>query len=279
MKQFMKVILFCLMPAKMLANSENILKIERIKNALILASLSSESDCENTCLEKVGPRGFPGERGRRGKNGSCTCNINAPNCKNFIITAGRIDMSDPATQSGLGWNAQVNVVQKTVTITFTSPQLQNTGFPITILPENLSGGPSASAVITSRSKGEVTISSPSLFLDFLVATCTCSSSADCPAGETCCGGGCANLLTDPNNCGSCDNTCPTGQSCIDGTCTCTTTQCGLVCCPTTTTCPDCPTCMPGSHGTFCANCLGCCCVSDSTPDALCDPNVLPCTPI
>jgi Stigma-specific protein, Stig1 len=42
-----------------------------------------------------------------------------------------------------------------------------------------------------------------------------------PAGcETCGGSGCADLVVDPSNCGSCGTTCPTGATCAGGTCSC-----------------------------------------------------------
>lgn len=45
-------------------------------------------------------------------------------------------------------------------------------------------------------------------------TCACSS------GLTDCDGGCVDVLTDRQNCGSCGHTCPGGQSCWNGTCPC-----------------------------------------------------------
>jgi hypothetical protein len=40
----------------------------------------------------------------------------------------------------------------------------------------------------------------------------------CPAGQTVCGGKCVDLLTDSQNCGSCDYTCFDPAVCISGTC-------------------------------------------------------------
>lgn len=40
----------------------------------------------------------------------------------------------------------------------------------------------------------------------------------CPAGTTFCGGVCADLNSDPNNCGSCGQACPLGQACNAGSC-------------------------------------------------------------
>jgi hypothetical protein len=34
-----------------------------------------------------------------------------------------------------------------------------------------------------------------------------------------CPSGCANVATDPNNCGMCSHQCAGGQSCISGQCT------------------------------------------------------------
>jgi hypothetical protein len=46
--------------------------------------------------------------------------------------------------------------------------------------------------------------------------------AACPSGTTACGAGkppsCADLSSDPSNCGSCGNTCSAGQGCLQGLC-------------------------------------------------------------
>jgi hypothetical protein len=45
--------------------------------------------------------------------------------------------------------------------------------------------------------------------------------AQCAVGDTLCAGGtCANLQTDPNNCGSCGRACGPGQGCTRGSCGC-----------------------------------------------------------
>jgi hypothetical protein len=52
----------------------------------------------------------------------------------------------------------------------------------------------------------------------------------CASGQVSCGGsiGCANLTTDPNNCGQCGTPCGAG-TCVSGHCVCTATQ---IQCPT-----------------------------------------------
>lgn len=42
--------------------------------------------------------------------------------------------------------------------------------------------------------------------------------ADCGPGLTFCSGGCANLDTDPNNCGGCGATCGAGELCVTQSC-------------------------------------------------------------
>jgi stigma-specific protein Stig1 len=58
--------------------------------------------------------------------------------------------------------------------------------------------------------------------------CCASTQACCPGsvnapccdpGLLCCGNGCADLLSDPKNCGTCGHACPSGQSCCSGACT------------------------------------------------------------
>ena len=61
-------------------------------------------------------------------------------------------------------------------------------------------------------------------------TCDCSTAdgvGPCPAGETCCGGGCTSLATDFDNCGFCGTMCTTSaDTCAAGVCRCGT---GPVC--------------------------------------------------
>lgn len=58
------------------------------------------------------------------------------------------------------------------------------------------------------------------------------SGAACTGSQQCCGSaGCKNVLTDPSNCGSCDNVCGS-SSCSNGKCICGTQTCppGDRCC-------------------------------------------------
>ncbi|HEU5431321.1 MAG TPA: hypothetical protein VFU81_06650, partial [Thermomicrobiales bacterium] len=52
----------------------------------------------------------------------------------------------------------------------------------------------------------------------------------CPANTVFCPDGCANLQTDNNHCGSCENACDPGQRCQDGTCVCDAQSCPTGCC-------------------------------------------------
>jgi hypothetical protein len=66
----------------------------------------------------------------------------------------------------------------------------------------------------------------------------CEAGSSCAAQDGgvafCCGqGACADLLSDPQHCGSCDTACPVGQSCSAGTCS------------------GSPACAPGRWGAFC----------------------------
>jgi len=70
---------------------------------------------------------------------------------------------------------------------------------------------------------------------------TCNKDANqcepttCGGGQACCGSGCVDTQTDPNNCGACGNTCGAGQMCCGGGCVDTATDsnncgsCGNVC--------------------------------------------------
>ena len=63
----------------------------------------------------------------------------------------------------------------------------------------------------------------STFADACVnGTCQCGASPACQGDERCCDGGCANLLTDLDNCGFCGVACNPAQadSCNAGNCTC-----------------------------------------------------------
>src|SRR5437588_8083393 len=53
----------------------------------------------------------------------------------------------------------------------------------------------------------------------------------CAAGELLCSGACADLLSDPENCGGCGRACPPGLYCVRGGCgaSCPGTVCGAEC--------------------------------------------------
>lgn len=57
------------------------------------------------------------------------------------------------------------------------------------------------------------------------ASATDTPTAVCPAGQTLCGFGCANLQTDGANCGACRVGCATGQVCSSGACVPQGTSC------------------------------------------------------
>jgi hypothetical protein len=48
---------------------------------------------------------------------------------------------------------------------------------------------------------------------------SCASAAPCPRRKrTCCLGRCANVNSDPLNCGGCTQNCALGQKCVKGSC-------------------------------------------------------------
>ncbi len=53
---------------------------------------------------------------------------------------------------------------------------------------------------------------------------SCQSNSDCAAGQVCCAGLCADIGSDPANCGGCGMSCAAGEACYDGVCyaACTT---------------------------------------------------------
>lgn len=57
---------------------------------------------------------------------------------------------------------------------------------------------------------------------YIIAVCLSSffGYAQCPSGQTLCGGVCVDLNSNSNHCGSCGNTCPPGKICIGGACSC-----------------------------------------------------------
>ncbi len=52
----------------------------------------------------------------------------------------------------------------------------------------------------------------------LGSTTGCAVAVACGGGEVDCGGFCADLSVDPNNCGACGASCLIGDSCFDGAC-------------------------------------------------------------
>src|SRR5947209_2420832 len=65
-----------------------------------------------------------------------------------------------------------------------------------------------------------------------------------------CDGGCADLKTDPANCGKCGKTCPMGAMCVQGSCQCPSgqSQCGATCVDLKGDLTNC-----GKCGTICGN--------------------------
>ena len=68
-----------------------------------------------------------------------------------------------------------------------------------------------------------------------------------------CDGGCADLKTDPTNCGACGKKCPMGAMCVQGSCQCgsSQTQCSGACVDTKTDATNC-----GKCGNLCGNDAG-----------------------
>lgn len=108
------------------------------------------------------------------------------------------------------------------------------------------------------------------------ATCV-RSSCRCDEGFSACVDHCADLQTDPANCGACSRRCRSDQTCVAGVCACPAGQanCGSACTPTNTVmnCGGCGiVCASGMcSGTACCRtgettCGGACVNLDTAPD-------------
>ena len=70
----------------------------------------------------------------------------------------------------------------------------------------------------------------------------------CAAGQVNCGSACADVSTDPHNCGSCGVVCQPGQECVSGACTAAAscaagmTKCGARCVNTAIAPKNCGSC-------------------------------------
>jgi hypothetical protein len=59
----------------------------------------------------------------------------------------------------------------------------------------------------------------------------CCSTGCCTSGQHCCSNACADLQTDPANCGSCGHVCQTDANCVNGSCVCPVVPAPTVCGP------------------------------------------------
>src|SRR5690349_15304959 len=80
----------------------------------------------------------------------------------------------------------------------------------------------------------------------------------CASGRTRCGAGCADLLSHPDHCGTCDTACAAGQLCVGGKCgaACPSDQtaCDRLCVNTKTSAKNCGTCGHAcAAGEVCSN--------------------------
>lgn len=99
-----------------------------------------------------------------------------------------------------------------------------------------------------------------------LAAASCSSKASCPTGQTSCYGLCADLQTDPSNCGSCGARCVAGGSCLAGACSCPPGETACTACVNLNTDPgNCGSCrFSCGQGTCAAG--ACVCAGSPTPD-------------
>ncbi len=85
------------------------------------------------------------------------------------------------------------------------------------------GGPAAPADMSQCSSAMGTWLAATTCCNYM-GTLSCGGS--CPAGETACSTGCADLMADEANCGTCGHACSAGQTCEGGTCVSRMFRCG-----------------------------------------------------
>jgi hypothetical protein len=84
--------------------------------------------------------------------------------------------------------------------------------------------------------------------------CHCNNGPACAPTDTCCGDGCHNLASDPNNCNACGHVCNAGDYCCNGACirpdNANCTGCGQAC-KLGDSCCFCPGQMPSCTALAC----------------------------